>query len=95
MIYGFNKKSYIAVDVHVHVVANRLGWVKTKNPDKTEFELRKLLPEKYWSEINNIFVQFGQNICKTSRPKCEICPIFRYCEYGPKYLKMKGLKRVE
>jgi len=94
MVYGFHKLG-IPVDVHVHVVTNRLGWVKTKSPDQTELELKKILPKKYWHEFNNIFVQFGQNICKTVRPKCEICPIFKYCKFGPAYLKMKGLKRLK
>ena len=70
----------ICVDVHVHRISNRLGWVKTKTPEETEIELRKLLPEKYWLDINTILVTFGQNLCKPQRPMCETCPIQEYCE---------------
>ena len=79
MAKGFDKPA-ICVDVHVHRISNRLGWVKTKTPDETEMELRKLLPEKYWLDINTILVTFGQNICKPQRPLCNKCPIKKYCE---------------
>lgn len=79
MAKGFDKPA-ICVDVHVHRISNRLGWVKTKTPDETEMELRKLLPEKYWLDINTILVTFGQNICKPQRPYCDKCPINKYCE---------------
>ena len=79
MAKGFDKPA-ICVDVHVHRISNRLGWVKTKTPDETEMELRKLLPEKYWLDINTILVTFGQNICKPQRPYCDKCPIKEYCE---------------
>lgn len=70
----------ICVDVHVHRISNRLGWVKTKTPDETEMELRKLLPQKYWLDINTILVTFGQNHCKPQKPMCETCPVKEYCE---------------
>lgn len=70
----------ICVDVHVHRITNRLGWVKTKTPDETEMELRKLLPQKYWLDINTILVTFGQNHCKPQKPMCETCPVKEYCE---------------
>lgn len=70
----------ICVDVHVHRISNRLGWVKTQTPEETEMELRKLLPEKYWLDINTILVTFGQNLCKPQRPMCETCPVQEYCE---------------
>jgi len=69
----------IPVDVHVHIVANRLGWVHTKNAEKTELELEKTLPRRYWQEINGIFVLLGREICQTFSPKCSICPIRDYC----------------
>lgn len=69
----------ICVDVHVHRISNRLGIVKTKTPEETEFALRKTLPKKYWLDINTILVTHGQNICKPINPKCEICPISEYC----------------
>lgn len=76
---GFNKPA-ICVDVHVHRIFNRLGYVKTKNPEETEFALREKLPKKYWIDINTLIVTFGQNICKPQKPLCEKCPISKYCD---------------
>jgi len=70
----------IPVDVHVHVIANRLGWVKTKTPEKTEKALEKILPKKYWKEFNGIFVLFGKTICQPISPFCSKCPINKYCQ---------------
>lgn len=75
---GF-KKPAICVDVHVHRISNRLGYVKTKTPEETEFELRKKLPQKYWIDINSLLVTHGQNVCKPINPKCDICPIREFC----------------
>jgi endonuclease III len=72
-------KLVIPVDVHVHVIANRLNWVNTKKPEKTEKELEKIIPKKYWKELNGIMVLFGKKICITLSPKCSICPIRKYC----------------
>ena len=70
----------ICVDVHVHRICNRLGYVKTKNPEETEFALRNKLPKKYWLDINTLLVTHGQNICRPQKPMCDICPIKNYCE---------------
>ena len=75
---GFNKPA-ICVDVHVHRIFNRLGYIKTKNPEETEFELRKKLPLKHWIDINTLIVTHGQNICKPQKPNCANCPIEQYC----------------
>ncbi len=75
---GFNKPA-ICVDVHVHRIFNRLGYIKTKNPEETEFALRKKLPKKYWIDINTLIVTHGQNVCKPIKPNCEACPIEKYC----------------
>ncbi len=75
---GF-KKPAICVDVHVHRISNRLGYVKTKTPEETEFELRKKLPKKYWIDINSLLVTHGQNVCKPINPKCDMCPISEFC----------------
>lgn len=76
---GFNIPA-ICVDVHVHRIFNRLGLIKTKNPEETEFALREKLPKKYWLDINTLLVTHGQNICKPIKPKCENCPISDYCQ---------------
>ena len=69
----------ICVDVHVHRISNRLGIVKTKNPDETEFALRKILPKKHWIDFNTLLVTHGQNICKPQKPLCEKCSISDFC----------------
>ncbi len=75
---GFNKPA-ICVDVHVHRIFNRLGYVKTKNPEETEFALREKLPVKHWIDINTLIVTHGQNVCKPIKPNCSECPIEKYC----------------
>lgn len=75
---GFNKPA-ICVDVHVHRIFNRLGYIKTKTPEETEFALREKLPQKYWIDINTLLVTHGQNVCKPIKPKCSECPIAGYC----------------
>jgi endonuclease-3 len=79
MVYGHKIYDFIPVDVHVHVIANRLGWVKSKNPDETMEKLMKIVPKRYWYDLNNLFVSFGQNICKTISPWCSKCPIESHC----------------
>lgn len=73
----------ICVDVHVHRIFNRLGLVKTKTPEETEFALRESLPVKYWLDINTLLVTHGQNVCKPIKPKCDECPISQYCQKLP------------
>ncbi len=69
----------ICVDVHVHRICNRLGYVKTNTPEQTEFALREKLPKKYWLDVNTLLVTHGQNVCKPINPKCSECPIEKYC----------------
>jgi endonuclease III len=75
---AFNKPA-ICVDVHVHRICNRLGYVKTKTPLETEMTLREILPAKYWTTFNAYLVSFGQNICQPVNPKCIACPLLDYC----------------
>lgn len=79
-IYAFNLAG-IAVDTHVHRISNRLGLVNTKKPEETEQKLMQKIPKKYWKEINNLFVKFGQTICLPIKPKCGLCRIKKYCKY--------------
>ncbi len=69
----------ICVDVHVHRISNRWGYIKTKNPLESEMALRKILPEKHWLNYNSHLVAFGQNLCTPRKPKCSECPIYDYC----------------
>jgi len=75
---GFNKPG-ICVDIHVHRISNRLGYVKTKNPTETETALRKRLPRRYWIGYNDLLVSFGQNICHPVSPRCSECPVRPRC----------------
>ena len=76
---GFNKPA-ICVDVHVHRIFNRLGYIKTKTPEETEFALREKLPLKHWLNINTLMVTHGQNVCKPKNPNCTQCPIAEWCK---------------
>ena len=73
-------KPVIAVDTHVHRVSNRLGLVKTKTAEKTEPELYKKIPKKYWKETNALLVLFGREVCQPISPKCSKCPINKVCK---------------
>ncbi|NOZ01989.1 MAG: endonuclease III [Deltaproteobacteria bacterium] len=70
----------VCVDTHVHRISNRMGMVRTKNPNETEFALRKSLPQKYWKPINTLMVSFGQKVCRPQSPHCSICPMSDLCK---------------
>ena len=69
----------ISVDIHVHRVTNRWGYVATSSPERTMVALEAKLPRKYWIEINRLLVPFGKHICTGVRPKCSTCPVLEYC----------------
>lgn len=73
-------KPGICVDTHVHRIANRWGYVKTKTPDKTEFALRRKLPRRHWIELNDLLVAYGQNLCTPISPFCSRCRISSFCD---------------
>lgn len=76
---GFRKPA-ICVDTHVHRISNRWGYVRTRTPHDTEFELRRVLPRRYWIEYNDLLVAFGQTICQPVSPLCDSrCPVAQYC----------------
>jgi endonuclease III len=75
---GFEKPG-IAVDTHVHRISNRLGYVRTRSPEKTEMSLRRKLPPRYWIVFNDLLVAYGQNLCKPVSPHCSTCKIATYC----------------
>lgn len=80
LVYAFEKPA-IPVDTHVHRISNRLGLVETKTPEETEAALVKKIPKKYWLEINDTFVMYGQNICKPVSPMCGVCKIKKLCRF--------------
>jgi len=81
LAYTF-KKPAIAVDIHVHRISNRLGWVETKIPEETEEVLKKIIPPELWIKVNSLLVGHGQTICLPIKPKCQECRIKEFCVYG-------------
>jgi endonuclease III len=71
--------SVISVDIHVHRVTNRWGYVKAGTPEKTMDALAATLPERHWIDINRLLVPFGKHICTGTRPRCSTCPVLAYC----------------
>lgn len=71
---------YISVDVHVHRVTNRWGYVQTRTPEKTLKALEAKLPQAFWVEINQLLVPFGKHVCTGNAPKCSTCPLLSMCQ---------------
>ncbi len=76
---GFNKPG-ICVDIHVHRISNRWGYIQTKTPEESEQALRKKLPKKYWIKFNDWLVPYGQNLCRPVSPFCSQCLVSTYCQ---------------
>lgn len=80
LVYGFGKPA-IPVDTHVHRISNRLGLVQTRTPEETEIELMRITDRRDWLDLNEVFVKFGQTICKPIGPKCPTCILNSNCAY--------------
>jgi endonuclease III len=72
-------QEYIGVDVHVHRVTNRWGYVRAGTPEQTMAALEEVLPRRYWVEINRLLVPFGKHVCTGALPKCSTCPVLDMC----------------
>lgn len=79
MILAFKSRDNICVDIHVHRIANRLGWVETDDPEETERALYRTLAKEWWPLVNLYLVTWGQNICRPVYPRCEDCAIVTSC----------------
>eukprot|EP00916_Digyalum_oweni_P014949 GHVL01024434.1.p1 GENE.GHVL01024434.1~~GHVL01024434.1.p1 ORF type:complete len:351 (+),score=69.64 GHVL01024434.1:666-1718(+) len=79
---AWNRCEGIAVDIHVHRICNRLGWVYTNNPEKTRFNLESWVPRDIWETFNTLLVGFGQQICRPVKPKCSQCLLQPECPTG-------------
>eukprot|EP00371_Babesia_bovis_P000317 XP_001608964.1 base excision DNA repair protein, HhH-GPD family domain containing protein [Babesia bovis T2Bo] len=79
---GFKRINGIAVDLHVHRIANRLQWVKTKTPEETRIKLQELIPKRLWAEVNHLLVGFGQTVCVAAGPGCGTCGANTWCPVG-------------
>lgn len=80
MLDAFNNPHGIAVDTHVKRISNRIGFTKNSNPEKIEQDLLKIIPKKYLKDVNHLFVWHGRYTCKAQNPKCQDCPIKKYCK---------------
>jgi endonuclease-3 len=76
---GFGKPG-ICVDIHVHRISNRWGYIKTKTPEESETVLRRTLPKQYWIIYNDLLVPYGQNLCLPVSPLCSTCKLARMCD---------------
>jgi endonuclease-3 len=74
-----NQPHGIGVDIHVHRVTNRWGYVAAESPEQTMAALQAKLPKKYWVEINKLLVPFGKHVCTARLPRCSSCPLLEYC----------------
>ena len=81
LILAFRSKRNICVDIHVHRIANRLGWVRTRTPEETEQALYATVPKRWWPVINLYLVTWGQNTCRPVYPRCHECAIARDCQF--------------
>jgi endonuclease-3 len=79
LIVAFASRSQICVDTHVHRIANRLGWVRTKSPDETERALYEAVPRRLWASVNLYLVTWGQNVCRPVWPRCVACVVSDVC----------------
>jgi endonuclease-3 len=79
LILSHASKNNICVDTHVHRISNRLGFVRTKTPDQTEQALYRVVPKKYWPDVNPYLVTWGQNVCKPVYPRCGACVVSGLC----------------
>jgi endonuclease-3 len=73
-------RPFIGVDIHVHRVTNRWGYVAAPTPEATMLALEQVLPKKYWVEINKLLVPFGKHVCTGVAPKCSTCPLLEMCQ---------------
>ena len=81
MILAFRSRKNICVDIHVHRISNRLGWVRTRTPEDTEQALYRVIPKRWWPRINLYLVTWGQNTCRPVYPRCHECAIARDCQF--------------
>ena len=83
----------IVVDTHVKRLSNRIGFVKSENPEIIERELMKFVPKKSWFEYSHYLILHGRDKCKARKPRCDICEINEYCKYYENLLKKEKSKK--
>src|ERR1043166_8395255 len=78
LVYAFGQEA-IPVDTHVHRVSNRMGWVRTRNPEEPERALVRMVPRRHWPLVNEALVAHGKSVCRPIGTKCSECPVSRWC----------------
>lgn len=81
MLEAFNNPQGIAIDTHAKRIANRLGLSSESNPLKIEQDLLQIIPKEYYKDVNHLLIWHGRNICNARNPKCDMCPVKKYCEF--------------
>ncbi len=76
---GFNIEA-VCVDIHVHRISNRMGWITTNSPEESEVALEKIMPRRFWIPLNELLVTYGQQICRPISPICSKCGVYDYCQ---------------
>lgn len=79
MILAFQSDQNICVDIHVHRISNRLGWVRTRTPEETEMALYRAMDQRWWPLVNQYLVTWGQNVCRPVYPRCQSCVLITKC----------------
>jgi endonuclease-3 len=92
LILSHASRDNICVDTHVHRIANRLGWVRTRTPDQTEQALYQAVPRRYWPKVNLYLVTWGQNVCRPVYPRCGACVVATLCAKAGVKSEGKGQK---
>ena len=83
MLEVFNDAQGIAVDTHAKRISNLIGFSSEKEPEKIEHDLIRLIPKEYWMDVNHLLIWHGRNICVARKPKCDICPVKKFCKNFP------------
>ena len=80
MLEAFHNPQGIAVDTHAKRLSNKIGFSNKKEPEKIEQDLLKQIPKQYYEDVNHILIYHGRNVCTARNPKCDICPINKFCK---------------
>ena len=81
MLEAFNNPVGIAVDTHAKRISNKLGLSSNSDPSKIEQDLLKIIPNEYYKDVNHLLVWHGRNTCMARNPKCDKCPVSKYCNH--------------
>ena len=80
MLEAFSNPQGIAVDTHAKRISNKIGFSNNTEPEKIEQDLLKQIPKQYYYDVNHLLVWHGRNICSARNPKCNECPVNKYCD---------------